>query len=101
MATEKEIKVLKKIYKLSMADKGSPYKSIHYLRLIDTIFSEEIIKRYRFLKVQRMACTYLGRMARKDLIQAEYNRVDNYAYFEGYYISNEGIKIIRKLCSGS
>ncbi len=98
MATEKEIKVLRKIYDLSMADKGSPSKSIHYLRLIDTIFSEEIIKRYRFLKVQRMACTYLGRMARKDLIQAHYNCVGSYSYFEGYYISNVGIKII---CSDS
>lgn len=97
MATEKEIKVLNKIYDLSMADKGSPYIPIHYLLLIDTIFSEEIIKRYRFLKVQRMACTYLGRMARKDLIHAAYNTVGNYAYFEGYYISNIGIEIIRKL----
>ena len=95
MATEKEIKILKKIYELSMADKGSPYKPIHYLRLINTIFSEEIINRYRPLKVQRMACTYLGRMARKDLISAAYGAVKNYAYFEGYYLRGKGLNLIK------
>lgn len=97
MATEKEIKVLRKIYDLSMEDKGSPYKPIHYLSLIETIFSEEIIKRYRPIKVQRMACAYLGRMARKDYIQASYNCVGNYSYFEGYYLRQKGIDILKNI----
>jgi hypothetical protein len=95
MATEKEIKVLKKMYELSM-EKGSPYNSIHYLQLINTIFSEDIIKRYRFLKVQRMACAYLGKMARKDLIRPEYNHANAYSCFVGYCLRNSGIEIIKK-----
>lgn len=97
MATEKEIKVLKKIYDLSVVNNGSTYNSIHYSKLVDSIFSEEIIKRYNSLKLQKMTCTYLGKMARKDLIQAEYKTVGNYVYFEGYYLRENGIKILNNL----
>lgn len=97
MATEKEIKVLKKIYDLSIEINGSFYNNIHYLKLIDAIFSEEIIKQYRFLKVQRMACTYLGRMGQKDLIHAAYTSNDNHSFFEGYYLRTKGIEILKQL----
>ena len=97
MATEKEIKVLLKIRELSLLKKGSLYNPIHYISLIDTIFSEDIIKTYRLHKIYKMACGYLGKMARKDYIQAAYNSVGSYAYFEGYYLTKKGVEIIKNL----
>ncbi len=80
-----------------MADHYSPYKSIHYLRLTDTIFSEELLNKYNGRKLKNMVCGYLGKMARKDLIQAAYCSVGDYAYFEGYYLREKGLEIIKEL----
>lgn len=97
MVTEKEIKVLKKIYDLSIEINGSFYNSIHYLKLIDTIFSQELITKYSGRKIKNMTCGYLGRMARKDLISAAYGRIKNYAYFEGYYLREKGLENLKQL----
>lgn len=95
MATVKEIKVLLKIRELSLLKKGSIYDPVHYSLLIETIFIGEVINRYSLHKINKMACGYLGKMARKDYIQAAYNCVGNYAYFEGYYLTKNGLEIIK------
>jgi len=97
MATEKELKVLNKIYELSMEDSRNPYKAIHYLRLVDTIFTEEIQNKYKGSKITKMVCSYLGKMSRKDYINAAYEVTDaGYAFFLGYYLRDNGMKLLKK-----
>jgi len=79
MATEKELKVLNKIFEL-----GGKNGSVHYLKLVEIIFDKEIIDKYKGSKIKNMVCGYLGKMARKDYIQAAYERTDaGYTFFIG------------------
>lgn len=70
------------------------YRSIHYGSFIDIIFDKGAFnpKRiYHPLKVNRMACLYLGRMAAKGWIYAKYNEKDEY---EGHCITASGVKAL-------
>lgn len=80
--------------------------SIHYYRLRDVIYDEETIKKYSHARrnkvvIDYMVCVYMGKLARKDLVQAEYktNKHQNgnrYSYFVGYYIRPDGIKLLKE-----
>lgn len=80
--------------------------SIHYYQLRSVIYDEETIKKYSNARrnkvvIDYMVCVYMGKLARKDLVQAEYktNKHQNgngYSYFVGYYIRPDGIKLLKK-----
>jgi len=80
--------------------------SIHYLPLRDVIYDQETIKKYSHsrrnkLVIDYMVCVYIGKLARKDLVQAEYKtnkhqKGTGYSYFVGYYIRPDGIKLLKE-----
>lgn len=90
--TEKELAVIKRIY-----DLGGLYGDVHYESLIEVIFSEEIREKYRPLKIQRMACSYLGRMDRKDLIHSHYHTDKSFTFFSGYYLRPKGREVLKEI----
>lgn len=72
--------------------------SVHYIELTDIVFSESIKKKYRIHgKIDRMVCLYMGKLSRKDYVDAEYRTWSNGAtYFVGYYIRPKGEKLLRE-----
>jgi hypothetical protein len=91
----KYLEVLKYLY-----DKRP--KSVHYAELTSVIYSSDVISKYSHHRNKRtiidgMTCRYLGKLARKDLIQAQYNCIEktNISYFVGYYLRPNGIKLLK------
>lgn len=89
--TEKELKVLNKMYEL-----GGERGLVHYSKLIDTIFNEDVIKKYKLSKLNKMATSYLGKMCNKNLICSGYDVVNNYAYYVGHSLLPDGLSIVNK-----
>lgn len=92
------------LYLYNQKTQGKP--SIHYYLLRDVIYDEETIKKYSNARrnkvvIDNMVCVYMGKLARKDLVQAEYKtnkhqKGNRYSYFVGYYIRPDGIKLLKE-----
>jgi hypothetical protein len=72
--------------------------SVHYEILQQKIFSKEVINRNRTHgRIDKITCLYMGRLAKKNYVQAEYRTWRNgCVYFVGYYITNEGINFLKE-----
>lgn len=99
MATEpKYIKVLIYLYERHTSRKGA----IWYQALTPLVFNEDTIKRYSHARnrksvIDTMTTTYLGRIAAKGYINAEYKFACGRAYFNGYTITKKGIDKLKSL----
>ena len=75
--------------------------SVHYYLLRNVIYSDDIIIKYSHARrnkvvIDYMVCVYMGKLARKDLVQAEYRNSSGHSYFVGYYITHDGIKLLKE-----
>lgn len=87
------------LYLYNQKIQGKP--SIHYYPLRDVIYDEETIKKYSYARrnkvvIDYMVCVYMGKLARKDLVRAEYKRSNNSSSFVGYRIMPDGIKLLKE-----
>lgn len=73
----------------------------HALGLMDLIYSNETIKKWNHARrhkiiIETMTYSFIGKLAKKELILASYEVFGGNAQCMGYYITKKGIEYLQK-----